>query len=377
MRGSVVKKGKTYSFIIDIGKVNGKRKQKWFNGYKTKKEAQNELTEVLSQLKNNSYIEPSKITLSEFLEKWLEECAKPNVAVTTYSGYAVNVNKHINPVIGHIVLQELQPIQIQNFYNNLAKNGKCNGTGGLSPRSIQYIHMVLRQALEYAYKMQLIPRNVADMTKIPKQKKYIANFLLEEEIEQLLKIFKDTQIYMPVLLAVGIGLRRGEALALKWSNVNFATNTITISENLIPTKEGCIFSTPKTDSSKREIVVPKFIINELILLKEKQDKNKILLGKAYTNKDLVCCYDNGNNFNPGAFSHLFSDILARNNFRHIRFHDLRHTNATLMLKSNVSPKVASARLGHSKTSTTLDIYSHVVKELQEDTAKKLNNFFTC
>lgn len=377
MRGSIVKKGKTYSVIVDIGKVNGKRKQKWFNGFRTKKEAENKLTEVLSELKNNLYIEPTKITLSEFLKKWLEECAKPNIAITTYSGYEVNINKHIIPAIGHIILQELQPIQIQNFYNYLSKNGKCNGTGGLSPRSIQYIHMVLRQALEYAYKMQLIPRNVADMTKIPKQKKYTANFLVDKEISKLLEIFKDTQIYMPVLLAVGIGLRRGEALALKWSNINFETKTIIISENLVPTKNGSVFSTPKTDASKREIIVSDFILNELTQLKEKQNRNKALLKKSYINSDLVCCYDNGKNFSPGAVSHLFSEILKRNNFRHIRFHDLRHTNATLMLKSNTSPKVASARLGHSKTSTTLDIYSHVVKELQEDTAKKLNDFFTC
>ena len=375
MRGSIVKKGKNYSVIVDIGKVNGKRKQKWFSGFKTKKEAENKLTEVLSQLKNNSYIEPTKTTLAEFLNMWLEECAKPNIAITTYSGYSVNITKHINPAIGHIILQELQPIQIQNFYNYLSKNGKCNGIGGLSPRSIQYIHMVLRQALEYAYKMQLIPRNVANMVKIPKQKKYIANFLIEEEINTLLEIFKDTQIYIPVLLAVGVGLRRGEVLALKWSNINFETKTIVISENLIPTKGGSIFTTPKTDASKREIVVSEFIINELKKLKEKQDKNKKLLGNAYINNNLVCCYDNGNIFRPGSFSHLFADILKRNSFRHIRFHDLRHTNATLMLKSNISPKVASARLGHSKTRTTLDIYAHVVKEMQEEAAQKLNTYF--
>jgi len=375
MRGSIVKKGKTYSVVVDIGKINGKRKQKWFSGFQTKKEAQNKLTEVLSQLKNNSYIEPSKITLGEYLIEWLETNAKPNIAVTTYSGYSVNIRKHIIPHIGSIVLQELHPIQIQNFYNSLSQDGKCNSKGALSPRSIQYIHMVLRQALEYAYKMQIIPRNVADMVKIPKQKKYIPNFLSSDEINNLLKIFKDTSIYMPVLLAVGIGLRRGEVLALKWSNIDLENKIIYINENLIPTKEGAIFSTPKTDSSKREIIVPENIITELVKLKEIQENNKKLLGKGYINNDLVCCYDNGKNFSPGAFSHLFAEILKRNNFRHIRFHDLRHTNATLMLKANISPKVASVRLGHSKVSTTLDIYSHVVKEMQEEAAHKLNSYF--
>lgn len=371
MRGSITKKGKTYSVIVDIGKIDGKRRQKWFNGFKTKKEAENKLTEILGQLKNNSYIEPTKLTLGEYLTKWLEEYAKPNIAITTYSGYRVNIN-HINKHIGYIPLQELQPIQIQEFYNFLAKNGKENGQGGLSSRSIQYIHMVVRQALEQAYNMQLIPKNVANMVRIPKQNKYIANFLLEDEVNELLKIFKKTDVYMPVLLAVGLGLRRGEALALKWSNVDLVNKTIKINESLIPTINGTIFSHPKTENSIREIVIPETLVVELSKLKIEQQNNKTLLRGEYIDNDLVCCYSNGKNFSPGAFSHLFASILKRNNFRHIRFHDLRHTNATLMLKSNISPKVASARLGHSKVSTTLDIYSHVVKEMQEEAAEKLD-----
>lgn len=373
MRGSIRKRGNTYSIIYYMME-NGKKKQKWISGFKTKKEAQDRLTEILSQLRNNSYISPSKTTLGEYLSIWLEEYAKPNIAITTYAGYAVNINKHINPYIGNIPIQELQPLQIQKLYNLLSKEGNYNGKGGLSPRSIQYIHMVLKQALKKAYELQLIPRNVADMVKIPKQKKYIPNFLYEEEIPILLEIFKSTNIYMPVLLAVGIGLRRGEALALKWHNVDLENKIIFITENLIPTKEGIKFSTPKTEASQREIVVPETIINELVKLKEKQIANKKILGNEYIDNDLVCCYDNGKNFSPGAVSHLFSDILKLNNFRHIRFHDLRHTNATLMLNADISPKVASARLGHSKVNTTLDIYSHVEKKKQEESAKKLDNF---
>ena len=372
MRGSITKKGKTYSVIVDLGKINGKRKQKWFNGFRTKKEAESKLTEVLAQLKNNSYIEPSKLTLGEYLINWLEEYAKPNIAITTYSGYRVNIVQHINKHIGNIVLQELQPMQIQAFYNELLKDGKANGKGGLSPRSVQYIHMVLRQALEQAYNMQLIVRNVADMVKVPKQIKYTANFLLEEEVTELLKIFKETDIYMPVLLAVGLGLRRGEALGLKWKNVDLKNKVIYIKDNLVPTKNGVEFLEPKTEHSKREIVVPDKIINELIELKNKQEIYKKILKAYYINMDLVCCYDNGKNFSPGAFSHLFASVLKRNNFRHIRFHDLRHTNVTLMLKANISPKVASARVGHSKVSTTLDIYSHVIREMQDEAAEKLN-----
>lgn len=374
MRGSIIKRGNTYSIIYYIME-NGVKKQKWIGGFKTKKEAEDRLNEIISQLRNNSYIPPSKTTLSEYLSMWLEEYARPNIAITTYSGYAVNINNHIIPYIGNIPLQELQPIQIQKLYNHLAKEGNSTKKCGLSPRSIQYIHMVLKQALKKAYEIQLIPKNVADMVKIPKQKKYIPNFLYEEEIPVLLEIFKNSNIYIPVLLAVGIGLRRGETLALKWANVDLENKVISITENLIPTKDGVQFSTPKTEASQREIVVPQTIIEELIQQKEKQIANKKLLGNEYIDNDLVCCYNNGKNFSPGAVSHLFADTLKANNFRHIRFHDLRHTNATLMLNADISPKVASARLGHSKVNTTLDIYSHVAKKKQEESAEKLDKFF--
>lgn len=149
--------------------------------------------------------------------------------------------------------------------------------------------------------MQLIPKNVANMVRIPKQIKYTANFLLEDEVSELLRIFKNTNIYMLVLLAVDIGLRRGEALALKWSNVDLDNRVINISENLVYTKDGTFYSSPKTENSKREIIVPETIIVELKELKKEQEKNKKILKSEYIDNDLVCCYSNGKNFNHGAF----------------------------------------------------------------------------
>jgi len=372
LRGTVIKRSSKWSIVVDIGRdAKGKRKQKWYSGFNTKKEAEKKLAEVIHQLETNTFISPDKLTLGEFLKQWLSDYVELNLTPSTIAGYKVNIEKHIIPAIGSIPLQKLQPAQVQKFYNEKLKNGRLDGKGGLSAKSVIYIHRNLREALSYAVKQQLIMRNVADMVELPKQKKFQATFLDEVEAQELLETFKGTYCYIPVLLGVGLGLRRGEALGLQWKDIDFDNRTIHINRSLIPTKEGLLFHDPKTEGSKRIIVAPETILNELKEVKELQEKNQALLEEAYNELGLVTCYDDGSPINPAAFSHSFARHLERKGLQHIRFHDLRHTNATLMLKQNVPAKVASERLGHSTIGITLDLYSHVLKEMQEEAAKKI------
>ncbi|OQB54108.1 MAG: Transposase [Firmicutes bacterium ADurb.Bin146] len=372
MRGTLIKRGTMWSFVVELGRDNkGKRKQKWYSGFKTKKEAEKKLAEVIHQIETNTFINPDKLTLEEYLKQWLSDYVEPNLTPSTIAGYKVNIEKHIIPSIGNIPLQKLQPAHVQKFYNEKIRNGRLDGKGGLSAKSVMYIHRNLREALSYAVKQQLIMRNVADMVELPKQKKFQATFLNEEEVQELLEAFKGTYCYVPVLLGVGLGLRRGEALGLQWKDIDFDNKTIQIRRSLIPTKDGLLFHDPKTEGSKRIIVAPETIINELKAVKEKQDKDKEVMGEAYNDMDLVTCYGDGSPINPTAFGHSFIRTLAKNKLKHIRFHDLRHTNATLMLKQNIPAKVASERLGHSTIGITLDLYSHVLKEMQEEAASKI------
>lgn len=372
MRGTVIKRGKKWTVVVDIGRDNnGKRKQKWFSGFRTKKEAESELAKIINQIESNTFISPDKMTLAEYLKSWLTDYVEVNLAPATVAGYKVNIEGHVIPVIGHIQLQKLQPSHIQKFYNEKLKNGRLDGKGGLSGKSVIYIHRNLREALNYAMKQQLVTRNVADMVELPKQKKYNATFLNEHEVQHLLKAFEDTMYYIPVLLAVGLGLRRGEALGLRWKDVDFDNKTIKIEQSLIPTKEGLLFHDPKTEGSKRVITAPNSIINMLSKEKARQEENKEFVGVGYNNLDLVVCYNDGSPLHPATFSHNFAKILKKNNLQHLRFHDLRHTNATLMLKQNIPAKVASERLGHSTIGITLDLYSHVLKEMQEEAANRL------
>jgi integrase len=374
MRGTILKRGKKWSIVVDIGKdIKGKRKQKWFSGFRTKKEAESELTKILHQLENNIFINPDKMNLAEYLRQWSADYVAINLAPTTRQGYKVNIEGHIIPHLGHIPLQKLQPMHIQGFYKEKIENGRLDGKGGLSAKTVMYIHRVLREALSHAVKQQIIPRNVADFVEVPKLKKYRATVLDEKGVQSLLETFKNTNYYIAVLLGVGVGLRRGEALGLQWKDIDFENKTIQINRSLLPTENGLIFHDPKTEGSNRIIVVSNTIINMLLVAKEQQEKSKKILGEAYNDIDLVTCWDDGSPINPTTFSQSFGRTLQKHKLPHIRFHDLRHTNATMMLKQKVSAKVASERLGHSTVGITLDLYSHVLKEMQEEAAAKLED----
>ncbi len=374
MRGSITKKGNTYSIIVDIGRdKDGKRKQKWYNGFRTKKEAEKELTKILNQIENGTFVNPEKITLREFLKRWFDDIVEPNLTETTKDGYKYIVDIHIIPALGDVLIQKLQPIQIQTFYKEKLEKGRIDGKGGLSPKSILNIHRIMKRALNHAMKMQIINRNVTEFVELPKQKKYRASVIDEEQVQRMLEAFEPTNLYIPVLLAVGLGLRRGEALGLRWSDIDFENCAITINNTLLKTNKGVIFHDPKTETSKRVIISPGTIIEALKAHKEKQEETKAVMGEAYQENELVSCYDDGHPFNPGTFSTLFMNVLKRNKLQLIRFHDLRHTNATLMLKHNVPAKVASERLGHSTIGITLDLYSHVLKEMQQDAASKIDD----
>jgi integrase len=172
---------------------------------------------------------------------------------------------------------------------------------------------------------------------------------------------------------VGLGLRRGEVLGLKWDDVDFEKNNISIKRSLLPDKTGYIISNVKTAKSKRTIAVPINIINCLKREKLRQAENKLFLGEGYNDLDMLCSNDDGTPITPHAFNHRFSNLLKENNLPHVRIHDLRHTNASLMLKQGISMKVASDRLGHTTIGITMDLYTHVDEELQQDAADRLNN----
>ena len=365
IRSKSTKNGKTkYQVTIEKGIDSKGVRLREYKNFDTKKEAQRYLTEKVNELNKGLYIEPTKITVAEGLSQWLETAVKPNLEPTTIRGYSVNVDRHIVPYIGNVELQKLTALMIQNLYGELK-------TKGLSPRSIKYVHTNLRAALQYLYKMRYISLNPADFATPPKQIKAKSDFYTEDEVLELLEAAKGNDIYMQILLAVGLGLRRGEVLALQWADVDFKTSSLTVQRNLVDVNGERIIGDPKTEAGKRTVSVPPYILKALSEHRISQNDIRFKMDGCYENNNLVCCRTDGTYWNTGTFSKRFGNFLKQNNFRHIRYHDLRHTNASLMLKYKVPTKVISENLGHANINITLDTYSHVYADVRKETAEKI------
>ena len=372
MKGCINKAGNSWGFTITIGiDDKGKRIQKRYGKFKTKKDAEKACNEMIYQLEHGTFVVPKELTLEAYLKEWLEESCKSKLTPCTYAGYKVNIEKHILPTLGKIPLQKLQPIQIQRLYND--KLYSESNQDGLSPSIIRYIHSVLRKALNNALKMQYVQRNVCEAVELPKIKKTEANFLNKDEVAKMLEAFKGNDVYIPTLLAVGLGLRRGEILGLQWKDFDFEKRLVTIRRALLPLKtDGQMFSECKTEKSNRTLAVPDNILTCLKQVRREQMENKLFFGREYQDYDLIYCNPDGSPVTPNSFNHRFDEALKKAGLKHVRVHDLRHTNASLMLSQGVPMKVASERLGHTTIGITMDLYSHIDVELQYDAAEKLN-----
>lgn len=370
MRGHIKKRGKNWSVIVEFPKdsISGKRKQKWYTVKGDKKDAEIFLTEKLRELDTGLLIDTKKMKFSEYLDYWLKEYCYNNLSINTIEGYEQYINRHIKPNLGNIQLDKLKPLQLQSFYSEKLENGKINGKGGLSKQTVRTLHRIIHGALAQAVKWQLVTRNVADCVEPPKPKKYEASFLNEEQTNLLIEKAKKSDIYIPVIIAIYTGMRRGEVLGLNWQNVNFDKKYIRVVQELSCTKQGLKILPPKTNKSIRNIAIPDTLVKILKKHKAEQMKNKLILGEEYQNTDMVCTYPNGKLFYPKRFSAKFNELLNKNGLPVIRFHDLRHSHASLLVKLGVQPKVISERLGHSNIGITMDLYSHLYEEADREVA---------
>jgi len=368
MRGHVRKRGSKWCIVVDLGKdpVTGKRKQKWYSGYKTKKEAEKDLADIITRIEKGQVADAKNMVLKEYLEMWLEDYAYHNVAPTTYESY-VDAVRNVVSRLGNIKLSKLRPHHIQGFCSHLLKNSE------LSTTTIRYYYSVLNIALNTAIKWQLVPTNPCKGVTPPKKNQPKMTVLTEEQANQLLEGAKDTSLYLPVVLALTCGMRRGEILGLKWDDVDFDTKTIYVQRNLTMVKGKTSIRAPKTEQGKRSITMTKITARALKEEKKKQAQNKLTLGTRYKDNGFVCCWDDGTHYRPDYITHAFPKLLKKLELPKIPFHNLRHTHASLLLLKGVHPKVVQERLGHSSISITLDTYSHLMPSMQKEAAEKIDD----
>lgn len=372
MRGSIVKRSEnSYSIIIDLGKdpVTGKRKQSWTTVKGHKREAERRLSELLHQQDTGTFTKPTKLTVGQYLTDWLQDTAYPNVSPRTYESYEYAVKKYISPAIGQTPLDGLKPQHLQKLYAEKQATGRH--------RTAEYIHITMRIALQAAVRTGLIVRNPADMVERPKVAKHEMRTMAESDISLFLEAAKATPYYSLFYLALFTGLRRSEILALRWCDVDLLLCQLSVTRTIHVLRYGTykgqtVFKQPKTAKGRRLIALSPSTVAVLTEHRLQQETLQQELGlPPLTDDRLVFCDYDGKPYLPDSISHAWLKLSRRCGVN-IRFHDARHTHASLMLKQGVHPKIVQERLGHHSVEITLDTYSHVAPGLQQAAANRFD-----
>lgn len=363
MRGHIRKRGKKYAIVISLGadEVTGKYKYKWFSGYSGKKEAEADLPKKLMEVAAGAHREKSG-TFGEYMEQWLET-KQTQVRPDTYRSYKWLVSKHIIPKLGKLQLEKLTPAQLQVFYAKLAQGDKP-----LSNRSIQYAHTLIKEALDRALKWGMVVRNVAEAVDPPRAERNHGETWSPEQTVEFLSLAAGTKYWVAFEIAIYTGMRKGEILALRWRDVDLDNAVAHVTRSLTFVDGKPVFQAPKTERSRRAVALPHELVTSLKRHKAQQAAVRLQMRQAYVDHDLVVPRLTGEPLHPKTLDDTWYRLLKKSGLPKIRFHDLRHTHASLLLQQGVHPKIVSERLGHSNVNITLDTYSHVLPGLQQEAA---------
>ncbi|BDG42415.1 site-specific integrase [Parageobacillus caldoxylosilyticus] len=365
----IKEKKKGFYFRIDVGKdpFTGKRKQASFGPFRTKTEAKKELLKIKNQVDDGSYFKESTEDFSMFMERWFNTSYKRTVEITTAKSREYVIRNHIMKYFQHKKINEITTFDIDSFYVDKLDSG-------YSGAYIRQMHNLLNQAFDQAVRWSLIKVNPVKNAKPPKVKSEEKITWTVDEVNRFLNLIKDSSMEIPYLLAIFTGMRRGEVLGLKWDDVDFENKKIRIKRSLcFVSGKGLIFKEPKTQKSKRQISISQYVVNVLKRHKQRQDSRKEKFGTQYQDNNLIVCTDDGKPLDPRNLLRQFYRLIEEANVPRISFHDLRHTHATILMQQGENPKVVSERLGHSRVGITLDLYSHVSDDLQEQAAEKFEN----
>ena len=372
MRGHVRRRGSKWAVVVDVGPdQNGRRKQRWHSGFETRRDATRALTEILGRLQDGAYVEPHKETVAQFMARWLDSI-RATIRPTTWEAYRTLTEVHIISRLGAVPLQRLTAAQLNVLYGDLLESGRRNGKGGLSPRTVAYVHATIRKALGDAVRWQLVPRNVAEQATPPRQRSRELRTWSASELRAFLSHVEGDRLYAAYVLAGTTGLRRGELLGLRWRDLDLDHGRIAVIQTLVVVGYTVTVSTPKTAKGRRSVALDLATIAALRAYRARVFEERLAFGLGTPSDDEVVFTEvDGSAIHPGQFSARFDRLVKSAGLPRIRLHDLRHTHATLALAAGVHPKVVSERLGHSNISITLDTYSHAIPALEEEAAAKV------
>ncbi len=362
-----------WAIVIDaIDRATGERKRRWHSFAGSKRQAQDECARLLAARQAGTLVEPSKMTLAQFLEQWIEHITT-QVAPRSAERYAEIARKNIAPRLGAVLLTKLQPMMISTAYREALASGRRDGTGGLSPRTVHHMHRVLRQALQQAVKWQMLNRNPADLVDPPKVERRKMQALDTDATAELIELARGDTLFVPILLGALCGLRRGEIAALRWHAVDFDRAQLSVVASAEQTDAGGVREKePKSGRGRRTVELPALVVEELRRHRIEQAQVLLQIGIRLADSHHVVHRGDGLPMQPHSLTSAFTRFQRRHRLTHVRLHDLRHTHATQMLADGVHPKVAQERLGHSSIAITLDLYSHVMPGMQAGAASRVD-----
>ncbi|MBP1297582.1 site-specific integrase [Bradyrhizobium elkanii] len=347
--------------------ATGKRKRKWHSFKGTKRQAQDECARLITEVKAGDYIEPSKLTLAEFFDRWLKHI-KPNVSKRTHERYSDLLTKNLAPLLGAKILSKLQPIDISGAYATAIESGRRDGKGGLSPRTVHHMHRVLHTSLNQAERWKLIARNPAALLEKrdrPKIERKPVRTIDAPATAAALDAARERRLFIPLVLGVLCGLRRGEITALRWRSIDLDNAQLAVVASTEQTDAGEVSEKEAKSGRARTVALPAMAVEELRRWRVAQAQELLRLGVRPDDDWHVVTQADGSSLRPRSLTHSVSDFLKE---WRVTLHSLRHSHASHMLASKVHPKVVQERLGHSSIAITMDIYSHLMPNMQGEAA---------
>ncbi len=364
--GTVFKRQRDGKWVARVELPNGKHRERVAP---TQTLAQQKLKEMRKLVEAGVEVLDSRQTVAQFLEHWLENTAKHTLKESSYESYASIVKNRIVPVLGPVPLLKLTAQHVQKLQSEqLGRN--------LKPASVVRTHAVLHSALEEAVRFRLLPRNPLDDVKRPRIERRDMVTLTKEQVQALVDAAGDTKFRALYAVAATVGMRRGELLALRWQDVDLEAGVLSVVRTATRIDgKGIVFTEPKTARARRKVRLADLAVRELKAHRVRQNEERLKLGSLWEDNDLVFASSVGTPLEEAHLSRSYGAALKKAEIPVIRFHDLRHTAASLLLSQNVHPKVVQEMLGHATIAITLDLYSHVVPDLQNEAVEAMNRLF--
>lgn len=346
-----------------VPKPGGRGRVRKYVYGKTRAEVHQKLTEVMRHVQQGIPVPVSSLTVREYLETWLQEVAAHRVRPKTLEGYTNNVRRHIVPRIGKQRLGALTARDVRQMLDRLCREGR-------SARLVQAVHATLRTALEHAVREEEIPRNVARLVSVPTPPRSHREPLTIEQGRLLLKVARDDRLYALYVVSLVLGLRRGEALGLRWRDINLDSGVLSVRQTVQRVNGALVFAAPKTFRSRRAVPLPDVCLAALRAHRQTQAQERDASPVAWPQTELVFTTRFGTPIEPRNYSRSFRALCERAGVPALRLHDLRHSCVSLLLALGVPPRVVMEIVGHSGLEMTMNVYGHVSLEAQREALRR-------